>query len=487
MGGARKAVVLVSPTLARPVTTGVFRTTVLLPQDLCDRSRAAQCEAVLLHELAHVDARDTALLLIASILRIGLFIHPLFWLLWRDLRLNQELLADAWAAHRIGSAASYAERLVRLATHSQPLLSWTLPVLQAVRRRSELYQRMEFLLRSERQTALTISRRAIVSTSALMLLVGASGAMITIRAAHTPPPLSATGVLNAATASDAERRGLAFLRAAQESTGGWLSATGPGVTALAVRALLQSGDSLDSPPVRRGLEFIESTHQSDGGYYTSTNPSYNTALVVSMLATLPGNQYQGAILRGRHFLESLQTADHPPLPNAGKFYHTFASRSAISSDRLPQVDALSEANPLIIQSPGDRTDDATFSTNSTLTYMQLKSLLYAGLTPSDPRVTALIHTLQAHFTVDHNPLYESSQGQYYFYYVASKALRAYGSPLLFDTHHHPHDWRNELVARLASQQSADGSWVNRGSNYWLENTPVLVTTYTVLALQETRR
>jgi hypothetical protein len=44
------------------------------------------------------------------------------------------------------------------------------------------------------------------------------------------------------------------------------------------------------------------------------------------------------------------------------------------------------------------------------------------------------------------------------------------------------DWRIELITKLASLQKPDGSWA--GEKRWIEDNPVLATSYSILALQE---
>jgi squalene-hopene/tetraprenyl-beta-curcumene cyclase len=44
-----------------------------------------------------------------------------------------------------------------------------------------------------------------------------------------------------------------------------------------------------------------------------------------------------------------------------------------------------------------------------------------------------------------------------------------------------HTWRDELIVELASQQRADGAFVNSNER-WLEGDPNLVTAYALLAL-----
>ena len=38
-----------------------------------------------------------------------------------------------------------------------------------------------------------------------------------------------------------------------------------------------------------------------------------------------------------------------------------------------------------------------------------------------------------------------------------------------------------------STQQKNGSWINEGSNRWMENDPILVTAYSLLALQQISR
>ena len=159
------------------------------------------------------------------------------------------------------------------------------------------------------------------------------------------------------------------------------------------------------------------------------------------------------------------------------------------SEALPKnsLNAFPAQEPFVVRSDGDRTDDAVLSVNGTLTYIQLKSLLYSGLRRDDPRVVSLLNTIKTNFTFDTNPIYGTAHGQYYFFYVASKSLRAFGDPTIVDGHGQTHDWRRELTSHLISTQGQDGSWINRQSDYWLEDNPILATTYSVLALQEARR
>jgi squalene-hopene/tetraprenyl-beta-curcumene cyclase len=123
-----------------------------------------------------------------------------------------------------------------------------------------------------------------------------------------------------------------------------------------------------------------------------------------------------------------------------------------------------------------------------MTYAGLKSFIYAGLTKDDPRVRAAWEWISKNWTLDENPGMAASgpdtaqQGLYYYYHTLARALNEYDQPQITDAQGKSHDWRLELIDKLASLQKPDGSWA--GDKRWMEDNPVLATAYAVLALQE---
>lgn len=121
-------------------------------------------------------------------------------------------------------------------------------------------------------------------------------------------------------------------------------------------------------------------------------------------------------------------------------------------------------------------------TYGSMSYAGLQSLIYAQVTKDDPRVKAVQEWLARNFTVEENPGM-GPQGLYYYYQTMSKSLSAAGIDELTLTNGKKVDWRNELAKALINRQNTDGSWVN-DNNRWWEKDPVLVTSYTVLALEQ---
>ena len=124
-----------------------------------------------------------------------------------------------------------------------------------------------------------------------------------------------------------------------------------------------------------------------------------------------------------------------------------------------------------------------------MTYAGLKSMIYAGLTKDDPRVKAAWDWVTKNWTLDENPGMRLNKpelarhGLFYYYHTLARALNAYDEPTITDPQGRRHDWRAELVDKLAAVQKQDGSFA--GEKRWMEDNPVLVTAYTVIALAET--
>lgn len=117
-----------------------------------------------------------------------------------------------------------------------------------------------------------------------------------------------------------------------------------------------------------------------------------------------------------------------------------------------------------------------------MTYAGMQSLIYANMGKDDPRVKAALDWLSNNYSVDENPGV-GIQGLYYYYQSMAKALSAAGIDFLKLKGGDEVDWRDNLATKLVSIQKPDGSWVNTNNRWW-EADPVLVTAYTVLALEQ---
>ena len=76
-------------------------------------------------------------------------------------------------------------------------------------------------------------------------------------------------------------------------------------------------------------------------------------------------------------------------------------------------------------SPAGKTDNGGLRSYAAMTYAGLKSMIYAGLTPDDPRVKAAVAWLQKNYTLESNPGLGEA-GLYYYYDTFARALDAAG-------------------------------------------------------------
>jgi squalene-hopene/tetraprenyl-beta-curcumene cyclase len=121
-----------------------------------------------------------------------------------------------------------------------------------------------------------------------------------------------------------------------------------------------------------------------------------------------------------------------------------------------------------------------------MSYAGLLSFIYADLDPEDPRIAAVMDWLQKNFTLEENPGMDA-QGLYYYYHTMSKALAITGTKALVTPEGKKIDWKKELALKVMSTQQTDGSWINEGSNRWMEGDSILVTAYSLLSLQHVYR
>ncbi len=108
--GHRAPCLRLSEQIAQPVAIGILRPTILLPEPFVVHEPEERIRTALAHELAHIGNGDLWLLATCRCLLPLYYAHPLFWLLRRQIRLDQEVLADVAAAK--ADRTRYAETLL---------------------------------------------------------------------------------------------------------------------------------------------------------------------------------------------------------------------------------------------------------------------------------------------------------------------------------------------------------------------------------------
>ena len=97
--------------IGAPVTWGIVRPIILVPAGF--EELPAECrDAVIRHELAHIQAHDFLMRGLAEIARALIWFQPLVWIVWRKLREEQELACDNCVLAAGGKPSAYAKLLL---------------------------------------------------------------------------------------------------------------------------------------------------------------------------------------------------------------------------------------------------------------------------------------------------------------------------------------------------------------------------------------
>ncbi len=381
---------------------------------------------------------------------------------------------------------------------------------------------------SSRLPSLVSVRRLTSRFVACSVLVVLAGAMLA--------PVPGFGREDASSADEqaaflkrVRAKGLDYLRTKQSEDGSWTSPAAPGISGLILIALLQNGLVADDPTVKKGMKHLESFIQPDGGIYflKSNHRNYETCIaILAFKAADTDGRYKDAIANADKFIrkqqwdedEGKQAADveyggagygsksRPDLSNTQFLLDALKAAGAKADDPAVQKALIfvsrtqnleSEANTTPFgakindggfyytpagggASDAGKTDNGGLRSYGSMTYAGLKSMVYAGLGPDDPRVKAAHTWIQKHYTVTENPGLDQ-QGLFYYHHTFAKTLDVLGSDVVTDSNGKQHHWRQELVAQLAKTQNADGSWVNKVPR-WNEGDPNMTTGFALLAL-----
>ncbi len=331
--------------------------------------------------------------------------------------------------------------------------------------------------------------------------------------------------------ADSRQKGIDFLKTVQSSDGTWTSNTSSGVTALAVTALVQSGVPTTDPVVAKGLKALEKFVQKDGGIYhpNTSHKNYETCVaVVALKVANTDGRYDQVLAKADKFLrgtqwdeaEGIDKADvryggadygpskkRPDLSNTQFLVEALKTMGAKDDDpniqkalvfvsRCQNLESQYNQTPLAAKvndggfiytaagggsSPAGKTADGGLRSYGSMTYAGLKSMIYAGLTATDPRVKAASDWIRKHYTVEENPGM-GQQGLFYYFDTFAKTLAALKLDQFEDASGQKHDWRKELAVQLFHMQQPNGSWVN-SKERWLEGDPSLATAYALMALK----
>ncbi|HEY3579782.1 MAG TPA: M56 family metallopeptidase [Pyrinomonadaceae bacterium] len=118
---SRRVAVCRSESVAVPVTIGLFRPLVILPESLLQEGDNDLLTSAIGHEFIHVARHDYVLNFLYELLFLPVSFHPAAALMRRRIKQTRELVCDELVAERILNAQVYARSLIALASSAPPL------------------------------------------------------------------------------------------------------------------------------------------------------------------------------------------------------------------------------------------------------------------------------------------------------------------------------------------------------------------------------
>jgi len=339
-------------------------------------------------------------------------------------------------------------------------------------------------------------------------------------------------------------RGNNWLLKQQKADGYWDDPEIPAFTALALNAVVRDpnfkGGAKFPEKVEQGYQWMLKQQKEDGGIYNRGLGAYNTATAVTSMMAAGRKDFEPAVVKARKYLIGSQwdagekgKADNEN--DGGIGYGSDDSYTNLSSTYLAiEAIALSESvvgdgkygdQPKLNWDAAltflsrcqnlEETNDQKWANDSdprlkggfvyttgqskaedittkdgrvalrsygSMSYAGMLSMIYAKVDANDPRVIAVKEWLGHNYTLDENPGL-GPQGVYYYFQAMAKALTAAQMDTLPLADGTKVDWRKELGTKLLQLQREDGSWVNDNGRF-MESNAVLVTAYSVLALEQ---
>lgn len=345
---------------------------------------------------------------------------------------------------------------------------------------------------------------------------------------------------------DAVRKGMQWLESKQKPGGFWSSPEWPALTGFAVWSMALDEGYRNSEAVNKGVIYLKSNVQENGGIYVEPKmefkgggkSNYNTAISMVALHLTGREDVRPIVLKARNFVASGQhlggdvyyggfgydastervyadlsntyiAMEGLALTESAEDFRTEGEKAEINKkaaeEFVSKIQNRKESNDAewVTEDPDNKggfayhpeeskagtitAEDGTvyFRSFGSMTYAGILSLIYADVDRNDPRIKSAMDWSTRHWSLEENPGM-GGQGLYYFYNILSKAMAVYGENQLVAEDGTQINWRQELVKKLVSLQKIDedgkGYWVNEENRFW-EADPVLVTGYTLIALQ----
>jgi squalene-hopene/tetraprenyl-beta-curcumene cyclase len=310
-------------------------------------------------------------------------------------------------------------------------------------------------------------------------------------------------------------RGSHYLRTSQQNDGGWTDHAG--VTAMCVWALHRAGNLPEDEWQKardKARTFILGHHRGQGVFRSAASDEtliYSTSACIVALRLIANpedltlaDQARDQLVRKQALLWAGATPASYGSANVFPYltnthWALEAVRANEGQERTPEQrqfwgragEFLNRCQAMHL--PKDHKNFGCFSYSPTFsdsdvdpwalgsfTAAGVKCLLYAGVAPGDPRVTAALAWLERNFSVKENPN-AGEAGYYNYLYMLATLMTLLDGDSALALLPKLSNWRQALVEELLNRQRGAGEWQNP-NRMWREQDSNLCTAYALLAM-----
>ena len=157
-----------SPEIQCPALYGFFRPTILLPADIMSWTTPAERQAMIQHELAHIERWDALVNFFQTTVQLVFFFHPLVRYACRQLSIEREMACDDSVVRRGAIAAVYAESILKVAERT--LARRHMHQLALFSTKQTLERRLDMILTNDRMRVTTRQWRYLIAPAMLIAI-----------------------------------------------------------------------------------------------------------------------------------------------------------------------------------------------------------------------------------------------------------------------------------------------------------------------------
>ncbi|QDT43749.1 Methicillin resistance mecR1 protein [Gimesia alba] len=187
MGQSKMAPVYESEIVPAPLTLGLWRSVIVIPEGLAESLNESELACVLAHEVAHVTRHDTLIAILQQLAGIGFWWNPLLRMINRQISQLRERICDDYVVQRLGEGLPLAEAIVKVAewsvTRGVPVPLTTTLLDEA----GDMEQRITRLMKPDRRLSVKLNLKSAAFIGLVGIMLAAIPLVPAVRAQVVSP------------------------------------------------------------------------------------------------------------------------------------------------------------------------------------------------------------------------------------------------------------------------------------------------------------